>query len=343
MAGLTLDPGGHVYAVGTQGTAAWVGAFHRCDGTLEKVAVVQVAGATSTRGSKIAVRGSQVAIVGTSVFPNDPGEGMVAILSKPTLSVSLASPLTGGGNKDEGWGIVFDGSGLLWMTGSTQVDVSPSFWGIKASTSGQACGFGASPEPGHGRAIVAGGDHVYMLGTRNNGAIGLRFDVANAQCATQGPCPCSPSGGSNEAHVGSVYTEPRGGVLVGTSLYTSGFATNDGTDYFGFVARIDVTTGEVIGSWTWNPTGGLDIFTSIASDGTNLYVVGASGWDLVNWSTATPIVASMPLSLSGFTWSAVPTGIRLATQVEVDDGVYVAGFHDTQGRVLRCTLGGQCP
>lgn len=108
-----------------------------------------------------------------------------------------------------------------------------------------------------------------------------------------------------------------------------GSGTHDGADYFAFVTRVS--------------TSDLDIFMSIASDGTHLYVVGASGWDQGSWSTATPIVASLPLSLSGFAWSTVPADMRLATDVVVDDGVYVTGLHDTQGRVLRCTLDGQCP
>jgi hypothetical protein len=347
---VAVDSAGHVYVAGEEGTLGWVGAFSTCNGTLEDSANLTAANATKIAGNRIAVSGASLFVTGYLESASDPRNGMWAKLAKSTLAVSFTQGLYGGTESDEVWDFVVTPSNNLWMAGVSHLPDDPHFWGIKGTTSGAACGFPVVSSAANGRIALGTGGDVYLIGMASNQMVIKRYD--DAACSTSGPCPCTPSWESAPLSIGSVVTEPRGAYLSGTSLYVAGFASDSaGMQYFGFVSRIDLTNGNVMGSFTWDPTTQGDGFLAMDSDGQRLYAVGLRGWeggDLVD--SATAVVMALPFSLGGTTspqWVATPSNMDaaqgVAVDMAVDGGVYVARLGGVGGLVVRCTKSGDCP
>ncbi len=349
--GIALQPAGDVYAVGSQGSDAWVGTLSTCNGSVKATSAVAVPGASSTTGSAVAVVGSDVYIVGNTVTPTDPQNGMWARLSTGSLSLLWAQPLYGSSGVDELWGIAAPPNGSLWMAGASSTDTTSTFWGVKGEPSGAACGFFALPGQGAGRNVIASGADVYMVGALGTAAVVARFDASS--CSTSGPCPCNPVWQSQPLQVGASMSEARGIAIAGSSLYVSGFAqeTAGSTDYEAFVARVDINSGAIIGTWVSNPTAQIDALTDIATDGQRLYASGLMGWDgSASFASGTAVVVALPFDISSATtmqwYTQIPSldlAYRIALDTAAGGGVYLGGLGGSSGYVVRCTKAGVCP
>lgn len=172
-----------------------------------------------------------------------------------------------------------------------------------------------------------------------------RFDAS--ACSN---CSCSPAWLSGAIVVGQANTVPRAAVVVGSSIYLAGFTYQPGnSDYSAFVARVDLSSGNVVGAFQWNPTGLIDGFLGLATDGQKLYAAGGRGWDgSATWASSTGTVMALPLSIASSTtplWTASVPSIDVAHGLTVGTGagLFLAGEVGGSGVVVRCTKGGVCP
>ena len=204
------------------------------------------------------------------------------------------------------WAHAVAPSGNVWLVGVSDRTINPLMWGLKGSSEGIACGFTMGDTPGQGRNVVIDGSDVYLTGVVEDRMVLHRFD--DAACFTTGPCPCAPVWSSPPITVGTAHTEPRGMVIVGTSVYLAGFSTNDDGDAFGFVANVDVTTGTVSGVYRWNATGKADRLLDLATDGQSLYAVGYRGWE-----------SGQPLDDAAGVVMALPPAHRRCHEPAMDD------------------------
>ena len=342
---------GRLYVAGSTAASGWVGELDACDGSVDdQVGGVAPAAATSAKLFSLALIGAELYAFGDLVTATDPGNGLYARVARDGLEVDWSAPLYGSADVDEGWDIVATLSGNLWMVGTAGTAASASPWAIKGNDAGQACGFAPMAGNGGARALAVAGDNVYIGLTVDGSAHIVRF--LDGDCATSSPCPCTPSWTSPAITVGSIYTEPLHMILADGSAYLGGYAADSATpdDAYAFVVRVDLGTGAVTGSYTWNPTAAIDAFGAMARDGANVYVVGVHGWDgSASFASGTATLHAIPHPLAGSSspaaWIHNLASVDVFLGVAVDGAgwVYAAGPAGADSVVLRCTTAGTCP
>lgn len=141
-------------------------------------------------------------------------------------------------------------------------------------------------------------------------------------------------------------------VVIDGAVYLAGFALDDAAaDYYGFVAHLDLVSGAVLATHTWNRTSLFDGFLAIATDGGTLYLAGAYGWDLVDIGTAAATLQAISLPLSDGSsppdWTFDPPGAHYLAGVAAGagptGGVYAAGSTSAGAVVFSCDKTGACP
>jgi len=199
-------------------------------------------------------------------------------------------------------------------------------------------------------ALAPGGE-LYVAAVVDDALRVLRY--GDDDCATTGPCACDPAWTSPAIALGTAHTEPRDILLLDGSAYVAGFAADTETpdDRFGFVARVDLGTGDVLGVYTWDPTTYFDGFAAIATDGDEVYAVGMLGWEGdAPFATATATIHAIPHPVTGTTtaasWTHNPEQATILLGVAVDptdEAIFASGRAGAEGVVLRCTTSGACP
>lgn len=341
---------GKLLVVGESEEQAWIGSVSACSGALEASRTIAPAGASWSRAMAIATSGGAVMITGHTRIGTDPNDAMAARLDASNLGVHWVTALHDSDESDEGWDVGVTPDGSFWVAGTSRVESGAVPWAIRGDASGATCGFPATAGVGVSRALTVSGGSVYVAGATDGHGFVARVDASS--CSASPSCSCAPSWTSGPVQVGAVYTEVRGLVELGGSLFVAGFALDvDGTnDYKAFVARVDGSTGGMTGTWAWNPTALFDGILGIATDGQAIYVAMVRAYDGVQDSSASAHLAALPTSIDDTTiplWSADLPFMNGAWDVEVgsagEDAVYVVGRSETAGWVARCTKNGACP
>jgi hypothetical protein len=339
LRGVAVDTDGTIYVAGTASSKVYLAVVGSC-GTLLGDTQHLPKDAKSATASSLALLGNSVYVGGTYVAASgsDPQDGYLGSFAKQTLASSWDAPLVGGTGKDEVWDLVPAG-GALWLGGTGSFDTAAVTWGVKASTSqAAACGFGLAGA-GVGRGVTASGGHVYFTGgTAGKGLVARRADSA---CSISPCAPCSSSW-SVTFQDGTYTTEGRGLLVVGTNAYVAGFSSVTSSDLRAVVFRLDLVSGAVQSSYTWNPTADTEMFMDVATDGTALYVVGMQGF---GGSAVQAAVHKLSLPDLGKVWSKLPgdSGAYWSVATTSDGGLLLAGETTTGGILRRCLTSGTCP
>jgi len=335
---LVVDTDGTIYVAGKHtGNKIYLAALDGCGTVLRSTSHLPT-GAATAAASSLALVGNDL-FVGGVVVPStggDPQQGLYGRFPKQTLAAAWTKVLTGSTGKDEVWDLAYAG-GAIWMSGTSGFDTTASTWGVKgAVSSASACGFELAGT-GNLRNITAppGSGYVYFTGIHNG--VGLVARLSDTACAVS-PCSACPASWQQTFQDGTSTTEGRGILVIGGNVYVAGYSAVSGQDLRALVVRIDLATGAVQNSYTWNPTTLGDIFLDLATDGTSLYVAGLQGYD---GTTAQAAVQMLSMPALTKVWSAVPdAGAYWSVKTVGSDGLLLAG---NGGIVRRCLTSGVCP
>jgi hypothetical protein len=385
--GITVDGSGNVYVAGYSG-ATWgspVRAYTggndafvaKLDSTGALVWNSFLGGSGEDRGIGIAVDGSgNVYITG---YSDDTWGDPVLIFSIPyeafAAKLDSAGSLTwntflcGDGN-DYGYGIAVDGSGNIYVTGT-----SNAIWGapVRAYTSGRdafavklnSSGvlvwntfLGGSGDDYISGIAVDGIGNAYVTGTSGNTwgtpvrAYTGGWDAFAAKLNSSGVLVWNTFlGGTGGDICSGIAMDGSGNVyVVGYSFATWGSPVRDygGGDYDAFAAKLDSA-----GSLTWNTFlggSGNDAGYGIAVDGSgNVYVSGASDttWGSPVWAFSVNDAFAAKLDSAGsLTWNTFLGGsgndVVYGIAVDGSGNIYLAGWSQSSwGTPVRAYTGGR--
>ncbi len=153
---------------------------------------------------------------------------------------------------------------------------SPPGWIVYGDLTGKhVCAstavFGATAE---GAAMATDGSKLYAAATDDSG---ISIAVFSAGACDPASCACAPTKTLGPIVVGGNLTDVGAMLFAGGHLYVSGFASDDGSSYYAYVAIVSVTDGALGNVYRGAPAATLDEFVSLASDGTLVYAAGYEG------------------------------------------------------------------
>lgn len=310
--------------VGTHGGDAFRVA---CDGTAGPSHTV------TPNGTTFVGENAQHDIIGTGdattaplhVFFDIPSGGSPALTPLPTL----------GANESMWWGGLVGKE--IWAVGST-MGVSankPLLWKTDPANPASTCTSDMGITVGAtGRSVVADGNGGAYVTVDSTPA-----SVHHVTCT--GDCQCTSTQLTNAFPMGMGI---RSLALSGTNLYAVGF-----DNALAAIFRFDAPSGQLLATYTYDPTPLLDAFNTVATDGVNVYAGGGRGIDINDPMLATgySVLAILP---ANFVSSSTPQLVPL-TQTDFiwtlslsTDGVVVSGQKTPgTGFAGRCTLAGVCP
>lgn len=282
----------------------------------------------------------------------DSGDGWFARLDPTSLAASWLNLASPSANRDLLYDVAVAGSGGLWAVGEGNVGGGEQAWVAKLSASGAACSFLLGASPGKLWGVAPDGGDVYVAGREGSGVVVHRF--VDGAC-TPGPgCSCAPAASSPAiSYPGAVFTEARAIVARAGVVHLAGLADPGDGNHLAFVMRVDVETGNVLGTFEWNPTASTDGFLDVATDDDRLYVGGGKGYD-GSWPNAVPALVALPHPLPQNAvpiWLLSPSSGNAVSSLAIDpdtaDGLYPilldASTTPASAVVLRCTKSGVCP
>ena len=329
------------------GDAAATGYFafvDSCTGTLERAldpptigdAAVGSLGQSAPSGSTLFVG------AGVPQPPNAGGYATFNLTSQSFASLFGVPKFSSPPHTDEIWEIA-TANGHLWMSGTTLTDSPPqSPVIVKSNGAGSACAAVLPYSGMSGRAIAATAADVYLAIAGNDVQV-LHF--GESSCPTTSPCSCAPSWTSQPFTLTNNMNTmgAHRSTIIGSTLYVVGWAIKQGstTDWEGYVAQLDLASKAWGPTYTYDPTAAIDAFVNVATDGAHLYVSGESGWDGVDYATASSEVVVLPVPLvanSTATIIDVPP-LRVAWSIDLDaTGMVLTGASSgTDSRSVRCT------
>jgi hypothetical protein len=337
-----VDVDGTIYAAGASGDKIFLASLDGC-GTVTKSTSHLPSGYSKASASGLVLTGSNL-YVGGAIAPTsgDPLQGLMGRFSKPGLAVGWTASLSGSAGKDEVWDIAHAG-GALWMNGTADFEGTPTVWGVKGTTNKAACGF-SWLAGGNGRGIVApaGSGYVYFTGT--SGGKGFVARQSETAC-TVSPCGPCKAPWSITFQDGTNSTEGRALLVSGGSVYVAGFSALGSGDYQGAVFHLDLATGKVVHSFTYNPTTKGELFLALTTDGTSLYVSGTQSYVSPVTSSVQAVVLKLTMPALTLQWAKTPDpGGYWAVEVVGQDGLLLGGdVTGGTGIVRRCLRSGTCP
>jgi len=342
---LTAD--GKLIIAGENASQGWVASVDSCSGQVGATRTATVAGATSSRLKSVVLSGNDIFVSGQVKAGSDPLDGMVAKLDSSTLSLSWAETLPGTTLSDEAWGLAVANDGSVWVGGTGSIESGLKPWLSRRAPNGGTCSFDFGAGAAYIRAVTSGPEGVYIAGSVDTSGYVLRFDPSS--CST---CSCPAAWQTAPINIGAAMTECRALALAGPTMYVGGFFQDQAgsLDYKAFVAQIDSGSGNVMGTWKWNPTAAMDSVQALATDGQRVYVPMVTALDASDISTAKAYVLGLPLAITSSTtpvWSMelpfMGAAMGVAVEAQANGGVYFVGRSVTAGWVVRCTKDGVCP
>jgi hypothetical protein len=343
-----LGPDGRLFVVGNDATTgAVLLGFDRCTGEPTDEIDANLPAATSTGVYEIAVEDGAIHVAGAVATDMDPGQGYFARFEGMPLTTVFAEPLHGTIARDEIADITLDGTGRIWLAGTTQTDIGPATgWMVKSEPDGNACGFPWGMEgSGYGRAVVrnAGGVRALMI-TPQEEIVVVTWDEDDCVCS------CAPASESSPIAVGTAMSGVGSAAVIDGQIYVAGWAADvdDPEDLYATLTWLDADGG-FVDAYRDNATAADDGSLVLVSDGERVFVGGLDGWTGGAFENATARLDALAVPLPNGAapqWSGAPANldfiVGLAVEAGDDGGLFVSGNGGGQGVIVRCDKSGSC-
>jgi hypothetical protein len=229
----------------------------------------------------------------------------------------------------------------VWVVGAS-ADATP--WLAHVVPGAGTCAF-ALPGQGEARAVGALDDGAVVAIDRL-GALGV-VRVDSSSC-TPPACNCQVGMQADPKPVaGTDIASPHAIAVQGRTAFVAGHTRVGAAQTVGFVAAVDVDSGSVGATTTWDVGPGNDGFFAVAAGSERLVVGGIAGAAAITDLTAGHgIIAAYALPLADGadpTWSAAKPQLNWIESVAVhpDHGIFALGPADTAGSIaLHCDATG---